>query len=217
MHQKDLENRFKNHELKVICENPDVTILQFSQPHEWNGRMEIIFTHQFNTVVVLGDYGEAVYRWGGNNSGINFFLDLDHSYFMGKCVSWSKDGDMKTVDSEEVLTAVLDLLVAGDDDLDKSWKDNKAKYDFVVKNLDEDEKEEFLEWENFENLFCECDTMNEVYNVVNTIDSLRSLFDDYGVYVPDVSKYCWRTYAHHYAVKEVAKLFVDKREEAKDA
>ncbi len=98
---------FKDHQASIILERPEITILRWEKPDNWNYGVRYIIHRRW--LMVVGDIGEATYEWGQDIT-LKFLSEIDFHYFLGKCRSSESGKDFLTWDGEMAYQAIKDCL-----------------------------------------------------------------------------------------------------------
>jgi hypothetical protein len=170
-------NEFKNHELEVLQWSDELLHVKFFKRYP-NGRKEIRsegymkFILTGGTLVVLGDYGSAIYQWSGKLD-ISFFESISLPYFKSKCVASEVGIDFVMWDEDECKKNITNFLL----------KQAGSKYEDKVEDwIDLSESEKLDIVDNYLSKFntslslilCNCSTKREF---VSYLDDNCGLFN----------------------------------------
>ena len=113
---EDFKETFNNHKVKIVSSDIEnhLIVALFRQvnpnkPKQFisDGYMKLIITG--GTLIVTGDYGDAIYQWNERITW-KWFADMDIHYFSGKCQASEKGRRYVDWDSEKVFQRMKDIL-----------------------------------------------------------------------------------------------------------
>lgn len=144
-----------------------------------NEHINFLFFRNNSTLVVTGDFGDAVFKWYSNRNmleDIAKYVKRDPYYFASKCTASSQP--MYIYDSEKAKKDILD------------WLDDCCITDNDFENIEDDK--DLYEWDSakeFANDLADCfdvyrgftfdNIVNNVFTSINE-DALVSIDDDWG-------------------------------------
>lgn len=115
--REKFKDNFKEHEVLYYNQGERLEHLVWGIPALSNGYMEFIVSR--STLLVKGDYGDAVYEWYGKGHSLKWLAETDLDYFAGKCEASEYGREFKSWDAEQLRKDLEDLL----DDYSKNFDD----------------------------------------------------------------------------------------------
>jgi hypothetical protein len=103
------EDWFGEHEVKILAQEDKLTHIRWGKPGTSVYAAYYVVLHKHGTLMVYGDIGEAVYRWG-DTINLHFLAGCSLEYFAGKCQASERGRGYKSWNSDKAKWFLDDFI-----------------------------------------------------------------------------------------------------------